>query len=93
MLGENAKYIKDVFIKGRLFVHFIPFLIHGNRDIQGELWDISKEAFEKIKGMEERAGYITEKVMIDNEPVYLFRYPAELKVFENNPDYIEVSNY
>ena len=94
MMGSDAVFIKDTFIKGRLLTRFIPFLFKGDRDIQGEIWDIPEANFKSIEYMELMAGYYTTEEIIDGEPTKVFRYPQEyLEAYLADPSTKEVSNF
>lgn len=93
LLGNDAEYLYDTFIKGQLFVGLFPMLFEGNKDIQGEIWVISNEAFKEIKDMEEKCGYITKKQVIHSEPTFIFYYPQEEMRNAIKYGYREISNF
>ena len=76
---KTSEFIKKDFVRGELYALYgLPFLVVGKdrvSKVPGEVYNVSGEIFNDIKGMEEDAGYKTIKVLtLGKHSVYAFSY-------------------
>lgn len=75
----SQKYIKDVWLDGWDMFSLInyPAIAKGAGKIKCELQEVSKDAYEKICGMERSAGYQETQIDVDGIKATLFYMDAK----------------